>query len=285
MVTADFTSDEGEQQGAVESMPLFTLGVDDANNATYDKLRTHGGALIAGADDTYLIGPPEIVFPCIQKHRERVAVSGLKLNVNKTKCHIHKDYRNNEYHRLRGDIEEGHVVNINGSKSYGVKVYGIPVGSNKYIEHVLGEQAKRIEHSILTTIRKMDPLQVTAPELPGRQCCWTLTLRCIQHLGNYWARHLPPDITADFCSRVDVAVQSMVLTSTQLDTTVLKDFTRERMRLSIKCKSMGLRSLYDRRHSEYVGGMMQGIPLSSIDNLNLVSSTQGDLILPRWSCI
>ena len=102
--------------------------------------------------------------------------------------YIHKDHRNNEYHRHRGDIEEGHVVENNGSKSYGVKVYGIPVGSNKFIKHALGEQATRIEKSILTTTLKMDPLQVTAPELPGRQCCWVLTLRCIQHMGNYWAR-------------------------------------------------------------------------------------------------
>ena len=32
------------------------------------------------------------------------------------------------------------------------------------------------------------------------------------------------------------------------------------MRLPIKFKGMGLRSLYDRRHAEYIGGMVQGIP-------------------------
>ena len=63
MKQAPFTSDEGEQQGAVESMPFFCLGTDKPNNDTNDDLRIHGGSLMAGVDDTYLIGPPEIVFP------------------------------------------------------------------------------------------------------------------------------------------------------------------------------------------------------------------------------
>ena len=106
----------------------------------------------------------------------------------------------------------------------------------------------------------MDPLQVTAPELPGRQCCWVLTLGCIQHMGNYWARHLPPNITSEFYKRVDMAVQTIVIVSTQLDSSDLDDFTKERMRLPIKCKGMGLRSLFDRRHLEFIGSMIHGIP-------------------------
>ena len=52
----------------------------------------------------------------------------------------------------------------------------------------------------------------------------------------------------------------MVMVSTQLDSSDLDDFTNERMRLPIKYKGMGLRSLFDRRHSEFIGGMIQGIP-------------------------
>ena len=62
MIKAPFTSDEGEQQGAVESMSLFTLATDDANAETNSELREHGGALVAGADDTYIVAPPAIAF-------------------------------------------------------------------------------------------------------------------------------------------------------------------------------------------------------------------------------
>ena len=241
-------------------MALFTLGIDTANNETNNELREHDGALISGADDTYIIGPPEIAFTCLQRHKERVAKSGLELQLTKTKAYIHASHRNQEYHLSRAGIDEGHTIDMNGVKSYGINVYGIPVGSDKYIKAILEKQATRIEKSIDTTKTKMDPEQIIAPELPGRQCCWALTLRCIQHMGNYWTRHIPPHLTAAFCTRIDASVQTMVIASTQLDSTTLSPFTVERMKLPIKCKGMGLRSLYDRRHAEYIGGMIQGIP-------------------------
>ena len=52
----------------------------------------------------------------------------------------------------------------------------------------------------------------------------------------------------------------MIVDSTQLDCTTLSPFTVERMRLPVKYKGKGLRSLYDRQHAGYMGGMIQGIP-------------------------
>ena len=42
IVTAPFKCEEGEQQGAVESMPIFTFGIDDANIIINEGLRKHG---------------------------------------------------------------------------------------------------------------------------------------------------------------------------------------------------------------------------------------------------
>lgn len=137
MVKTPSTSNEGEQQGAVESMHLFTLIINDANNETNRELMEHGGALIAGADDTYIIGSPAIMFVCICIHKERVALAGLKLNVSKTKAYVHKDFRNASYHAHCTGIEEGHAANRNGVTPYRLKVYGIPVGSDRYIKQFL----------------------------------------------------------------------------------------------------------------------------------------------------
>jgi len=35
---------------------------------------------LSGADDTYILGPPEIAFPEIKRHEERFVSIGLKLN-------------------------------------------------------------------------------------------------------------------------------------------------------------------------------------------------------------
>ena len=151
MIKAQFDNEEGEQQGAVESMQLFTLGTDDANVETNTELREHGGALVAGADDTYIIAPPAVEFVALRRHKDRMMLAGLKLNVAKTKAYIHRDFRNASYHEYRGDIPEGHVIGANGVKAYGIKVYGIPVGSTRYIKTILEQQASRIEKNILTT--------------------------------------------------------------------------------------------------------------------------------------
>ena len=50
---------------------------------------------------------PQIVSPLVQKHKEKVMLVGLKLNVNTPKYYIKPAYRNNCYHEERGDIEEG----------------------------------------------------------------------------------------------------------------------------------------------------------------------------------
>ena len=55
MQAAPFLCKEGEQQGAVESMALFTLGINTANNETNNELRQVGGVLISSADDTYVL--------------------------------------------------------------------------------------------------------------------------------------------------------------------------------------------------------------------------------------
>ena len=89
MKTAPFNCEEGDKQGSVESMPLFTFIIDDTNNLTNGDLRIRRGVLVSGANDAYLLGPPYAVSPLIEHHKERVSLSGLNLNVNKTKCYIH----------------------------------------------------------------------------------------------------------------------------------------------------------------------------------------------------
>ena len=98
-----------------------------------------------------------------------MAKSGLELQLTKMKAYIHASHRNHEYHLIRVGIEEGHTIDMNGVKSYGINVYGIPVGSDQYIKAILTKQAIRIEKSIETTKSKMDSEQIITPELTGRQ--------------------------------------------------------------------------------------------------------------------
>ena len=88
MQKADFCSDEGEHQGAVERRFGFCIGFDAANRATHERLVAHGGMIVGGMDDTYISAPPEIAFEILHEHSQRLSEIGLSLNISKTKCYM-----------------------------------------------------------------------------------------------------------------------------------------------------------------------------------------------------
>ena len=55
---------------------------------------------MSGDDDTYILGPPEIAFPEVKLHGERLASIGLKLNYSKMKCYIKESKKSKTYHEL-----------------------------------------------------------------------------------------------------------------------------------------------------------------------------------------
>ena len=180
---------------------------------------------------------------------------------------------NQAYHEAKGNIEEGSIKDDEGNIFKGLKVYGIPIGSEEYVRQFLKEEAIRICKDIKTTYTKMNPRQELAPEVPGRQCLWQLTLRCLQHMGNYWCRHLPTYHTKEFAEEVDNSIKEAVRLALDIDLDELNPVVQERARLPIKMKGLGVRNLVDRRYSEYMGGVIQGIP-------PLLDRKKEDMILP-----
>ena len=41
-------------------MPNFCIGIKQANKSTHASLQEKGGVILSGADDTYILGPPQI---------------------------------------------------------------------------------------------------------------------------------------------------------------------------------------------------------------------------------
>mmetsp|Transcript_22035 Transcript_22035/g.30976 ORF Transcript_22035/g.30976 Transcript_22035/m.30976 type:complete len:225 (-) Transcript_22035:747-1421(-) len=78
--TAPFSCEEGVQQGTVESMQLFNLGIDEALKTSHQKLKDAGGAIITGADDAYIIGPPQLAFDVLNSHKDELKKLGLELS-------------------------------------------------------------------------------------------------------------------------------------------------------------------------------------------------------------
>ena len=126
----------------------------------------------------------------------------------------------------------------------------------------------------------MNSTQVLQPEFPGGQCLWQLDLRCIHHLGNYWARQIPSTLTQSFCQEVDVAIQDVILLAIEVDLVMLSNTAKERMRLPVRTKGCGLRRLEDRGHTEYIRGVLQVVPplLTSVDVNNIILNESLDTL-------
>mgnify|MGYP001307855544 FL=1 len=262
---ADFFSEEGQQQGAVQAGINFNLAIDRPNKITQEKLG-EDGCILGVCDDTTIIGRPEVVFPLIKEHKEELAKIGLELNISKTKCYIHGEYRNEEYHRLREEagINEGVMGDDNGNELYGLKICSIPFGEEAYKKEWLEQKSGKISQQIATVGEKADPTTFFAEELPGVQCLWLLLSNCLQFKSEYWLRHLPPSRTEEFSKTIDVAINKLISKCFQVDYESLSDFTKERMRLPIRMKGIGIRSTEDRRFGQFLGGIKDGlIPLIS----------------------
>ena len=266
MQKADFSSDEGEQQGAPESGPLFCIAIDAVNRETNIRLNEQDGFLIGRMDDTYIVGPPELAFNMMLDHKRRLSEIGLELNIGKTKCYINPNFRTPRFHLLRDNVALGTMPNLadgaeEASLTHGIVCYGVPVGDENFVESFLIKKANRIVGDLDTIGQRMAPHVIAAPELPSRQCLWQIILRCLQHKGTYWCQHLPPEITAAFSRRIDLAINQLVLLATEIDLIGIEtsDFTKERCQMPMRSKGLGIRELEDRRNTEFIGGAVQGI--------------------------
>jgi len=116
-------------------MPNFCIGINQANKSTHDSLQEKGGVILSGDDDTYILGPPQIAFPEVKLHEERLASIGLKLNYSKMKCYIKESKKSEMYHLLReaANIPEGFIEGEDGTRLFGLRAYGVPIGSEIFV--------------------------------------------------------------------------------------------------------------------------------------------------------
>ena len=166
MTTAPFKCCEGQHQGAIESSWLFCLAVNDAFQRHNARLAEHGGAMMAIMDDNYTIGNQEVIFDSIKLLKEDLAIVGLELQPNKSKCYISEENRNEEWERLRGDTPNEVVVDEDGTTHYGLLICNIPMGSERYVKTYLDKKKSQIIQGFDVVSKTLDPGRYPHPEIP-----------------------------------------------------------------------------------------------------------------------
>jgi len=70
---------------------------------------------------------------------ERLASIGLKLNYSNIKCYIKESKKSEMYHELReaANIPEGFIEGEDGTRLFGLRAYGLQIGSEIFVESAL----------------------------------------------------------------------------------------------------------------------------------------------------
>ena len=101
-----------------------------------------GGIARFGWDDGYLCGPPNDVYPILDTFSTSVQEHcGLELQRSKTEV-----YGMDEAISVSslGDLVRAGIT-VDGSWEPGFLCYGVPIGSDKYVTHMLGAKMDEIE--------------------------------------------------------------------------------------------------------------------------------------------
>ena len=269
VIEAPFVSAEGVPQGAPPSGFLFAMATNHAFQTLNNTLNADGGCASAIMDDNYSLGPPRTLAIAHAQFKLDLADVGLELRESKGKAYIAAEYRNDEWAECRGDIPDGVLLDgddnpvlVDGSPCYGISVCNVPVGSESYIKGYLQQKGVRIRRGFDKVSSLLDSARWPSPDIPTRQMLWILSLACLQFMGDYWLRHCNPSLTSEFAQEIDAGVDDLFELCSGMDTSTWTATAKERFRLPIRFKGCGLRQSDDRRHAQFVGGMLQSsLPL------------------------
>jgi len=103
------------------------------------------------------------------------------------KCYIKESKKSEVYHELReaANIPEGFIEGEDGTTLFGLRAYGVPIGSEVFVTEWLKTKGERITSNMLEIGNLLDPARIASRHISSRQCLWLLILNCLQFKGNY----------------------------------------------------------------------------------------------------
>jgi len=93
---------------------------------------------------------------------------GLKLNYSKMKCYIKESKKSEIYHQLReaANIPEGVTEGEDGATLFGLRAYGVPIGSEVFVTEWLNTKGERITSNMLEIEKVPNPTRIANRHTP-----------------------------------------------------------------------------------------------------------------------
>ena len=273
MIDAGFQVEEGVHQGAVPSGYLYSLAQNRAMQNHRERVEAEGGGVTVILDDNTTLAPREVIFTLAKQLADDLALVGLELQPAKSKTYITEHLRDERWDELRGDVCNGTIEDDEGNTHFGISACNIPIGTEGFVKTYLNQKKNDILKGYDTIINLLDPGIWSHPDIPTRQMLWILIHVCLQFTGDYWLRHLRPDYTEEFATEIDAGIRKLLQACIGVNIDSWSDIAKERMRLPIRYKGLGLRESVDRRHAQYIGALAQSLP-------DLINRTDGNNVIP-----
>ena len=139
-----------------------------------------------------------------------------------------------------GKTPGGEVVLKDGEPMHGMTVCNVPIGSKDFFEGHLDQRMVATQRGCDKIRNLLDPGRWPNPDIPTRQMLWTLTVTCLQFMGDYWIRHVRPDMTERFSQGIDAGVKAIFQQCVVLNVNTWSDIAKERVRLPLCLKGCRL---------------------------------------------
>ena len=191
-------SEEGGTQGDPESGPYFCVGMHKYVKKADQKLAEHDGMARFGWDDGYLVGEAAEVFQALDQFAHDVLVNcGLRLQLAKTEVYCSGQDLPPE--TPPGLVRAGCLVT--GSFHPGMICYGVPIGSDEYVKHMLDVKVSELETQAHTMC-----------ELLGqeKQALWSVLRSSLSSKLDYWLTLCYPSDIMEAAKRMDQVIQSVL---------------------------------------------------------------------------
>ena len=273
---------QGKAQGEPDASPFFCTAIHPHVKAFHAELVAAGGLAIFGNDDGYAAGPPEILFPAL----ERFAAAAehrcaLKLQRSKTAVYHQSGLRPPH---TPPDLPLAGVM-VDNVWHPGFTCYGVEIGSSGYIRHMLGERLSRLKEEV-------DNLMALLKD--NNQAAWVvLSSSLAQTLDYSLTLQYPSDIlevSRDLDARLWTAFEQLAgqpriprgneglgfecMVARGTGVAELEDRTYQHLMAAqpIKLGGCGLRSTEETRYAAFVGGVEMALPF-------LVEGDHGEEVL------
>eukprot|EP00873_Tetraselmis_striata_P008543 jgi/Tetstr1/428807/TSEL_018794.t1 len=169
-------------------------------------LEVTDGAARFNANNGYLVGLPERVWPALHAVRTSIKAS-VGFEAHFDKMHAYTAHMEAARREAPADIEwpelDGH---------HGIPVLNAPLGSPKYVQVYMRGKAEELREEVGASLSKL-----LFPK-PNRRYthalhhpAWALIKHCTQHKTGYWLRNYPPsEVEAFAAEAVDATVLAAV---------------------------------------------------------------------------